>query len=87
MENTNVLDLVAGGLAIAILIGGYLLMFTTILTTKKNKQPTSLTASGFRASITLLQKERFMPALTKLREQEQPPTQQFLVLKDKMAQM
>ena len=37
MENTNVLDLVAGGLAIAILIGGYLLMFTTILTTKKNK--------------------------------------------------
>jgi hypothetical protein len=37
MENTNVLDLVAGGLAIAILIGGYLMMFTTILTTKKNK--------------------------------------------------
>lgn len=27
MENTNVLDLVAGGLAIAILIGGLLMLF------------------------------------------------------------
>lgn len=34
MENTNVLDLVAAGIAIAILIGGYLMMFTTLLTTK-----------------------------------------------------
>lgn len=37
MENTQVLDLVAAGLAIAIFIGGYLMMFTDILTRKKNK--------------------------------------------------
>ena len=35
MENTQVLDLVAGGMAIAILVGGYLMMFTDILTRKK----------------------------------------------------
>jgi len=37
MENTNVLDLVAVGLALIILIGAGLMMNTTILTTKKNK--------------------------------------------------
>lgn len=36
MENTNLLDLVAAGIAIVILIGGYLMMFTDILTRKKN---------------------------------------------------
>lgn len=35
MENTQLLDLIAGGLAILILIGGYLMMFTDILTKKK----------------------------------------------------
>lgn len=35
MENTQVLDLIAGGLAVTILIGGYLMMFTDILTKKK----------------------------------------------------
>ena len=35
MENTNLLDLIAGGVAIVILIGAGLLMNTTILTTKK----------------------------------------------------
>jgi len=34
MDN-NILDMVAGGLAIAILIGGMLMMFTTIFSTKK----------------------------------------------------
>ncbi len=34
MENQNLLDLVTGGLAIAILGGGMLMMFTTIFTTK-----------------------------------------------------
>jgi len=34
MENTNVLDLVTGGIAILILIGGMLMMYTTIFTTK-----------------------------------------------------
>jgi len=34
MEDTHTLDLIAGGMAIAILIGGYLMMFTTIFTTK-----------------------------------------------------
>jgi hypothetical protein len=34
MDN-NTLDMVAGGLAIAILIGGMLMMFTTIFSTKK----------------------------------------------------
>jgi len=33
MENTNLLDLVAGGM-IVILIGGMLMMYTTIFTTK-----------------------------------------------------
>lgn len=37
MENTNVLDLIAAGLAVVILIGASLMMNTTILTTKKNK--------------------------------------------------
>ncbi|MDB9341950.1 hypothetical protein PN456_09990 [Nodularia spumigena CS-586/05] len=36
MENTNLLDLITGGLAIAILIGGMLMMFTTVFTTKFN---------------------------------------------------
>jgi hypothetical protein len=35
MDNTNVLDWITGGLAIAILVGGMLMMFTTIFTTKK----------------------------------------------------
>ncbi len=34
MENTQILDLVAVGLAIAIMIGGLLMMFTGILTSK-----------------------------------------------------
>lgn len=33
--DNNTLDLVAGGLAIAIILGGMLMMFTTILTSKK----------------------------------------------------
>lgn len=33
--DNNILDLVAGGLAIVILSGGMLMMFTTIFTTKK----------------------------------------------------
>lgn len=37
MENTNVLDLIAAGLAVVILIGASLMMNTTILTTKKHK--------------------------------------------------
>ncbi len=35
MNNTNTLDLVTGGLAIIILVGGMLMMFTTIFSTKK----------------------------------------------------
>jgi len=35
MENTNVLDLVTGGIAILILIGGMLMMYTTIFTKRK----------------------------------------------------
>jgi hypothetical protein len=35
MENTDLLNAIAGGLAIAIFIGGLLMMFTTIWTTKK----------------------------------------------------
>ncbi|AFY87879.1 MAG: hypothetical protein CLLPBCKN_004828 [Chroococcidiopsis cubana SAG 39.79] len=35
MENTQTLDLITGGIAIAILIGGYLMMFTDIFTRKK----------------------------------------------------
>jgi hypothetical protein len=34
MDN-NTLDMVAGGLAIAILLGGMLMMFTTVFSTKK----------------------------------------------------
>jgi hypothetical protein len=34
MDN-NTLDLITGGLAIAILVGGMVMMFTTILTTKR----------------------------------------------------
>lgn len=34
MDN-QMLDLLAGGLAIAIILGGMLMMFTTIFTTKK----------------------------------------------------
>ena len=34
MENTQTLDMIAGGLAIAIVIGSSLLMHTTFLTTK-----------------------------------------------------
>jgi hypothetical protein len=41
MENTNVLDLVAVGLALIILIGASLMMNTTILTTKRNKSDES----------------------------------------------
>jgi len=37
MENTNVLDLIAAGLAVIILIGAGLMMNTTILTTKRDK--------------------------------------------------
>ncbi|WP_265338672.1 MULTISPECIES: hypothetical protein [unclassified Nodularia (in: cyanobacteria)] len=36
MENSNLLDLITGGLAIAILIGGMLMMFTTVFSTKFN---------------------------------------------------
>ncbi len=35
MDNSNTLDLIAGGLAIIILVGGMLMMFTTIFSTKK----------------------------------------------------
>jgi hypothetical protein len=35
MENTQTLDLITGGIAIAILIGGYLMMFTDVFTRKK----------------------------------------------------
>jgi hypothetical protein len=34
---THSLDLIAGGIAIAILLGGMLMMFTGIFTTKNNK--------------------------------------------------
>ena len=37
MENTQTLDLIVGGLAFAILIGAYLMMHTTVLTTKNKK--------------------------------------------------
>lgn len=37
MENTNLLDTIAVGLAIIVFIGSGLLMNTTILTTKRNK--------------------------------------------------
>jgi hypothetical protein len=32
---TNVLDLVTGGIALLILIGGMLMMYTTVFTTKR----------------------------------------------------
>jgi hypothetical protein len=38
MENSNLLDLITGGVAIAILLGGMLMMFTTVFTTKKGKK-------------------------------------------------
>ncbi len=34
MENTQILDWIAGGLAIAIFLGGLLMMFTGIFTSK-----------------------------------------------------
>lgn len=34
-ENTEVLNWIAGGLAIVIFIGGMLMMFTTVFTTKR----------------------------------------------------
>jgi hypothetical protein len=34
MENTNILDLVTAGIALLIFIGGLLMMYTTIFTTK-----------------------------------------------------
>lgn len=37
MENTNLLDAIAVGLAIIVLVGASLMMNTTILTTKFNK--------------------------------------------------
>ncbi len=37
MENSNTLDVVTGLLAIAILLGGFLMMFTTVFTTKKRR--------------------------------------------------
>jgi hypothetical protein len=35
MENTQTLDFITGSIAIAILIGGYLMMFTDVFTRKK----------------------------------------------------
>jgi hypothetical protein len=35
MENTQTLDLITAGIAIAILIGGYFMMFTDVFTRKK----------------------------------------------------
>lgn len=34
MENTQILDLITGGIGLLILVGGILMMFTTIFTTK-----------------------------------------------------
>jgi hypothetical protein len=34
MDN-NTLDLIAGGMAIAIILGGFLMMFTTVFTSKR----------------------------------------------------
>jgi hypothetical protein len=34
MDNNHILDVVTGGIAIAILLGGLLMMFTTVFTTK-----------------------------------------------------
>jgi hypothetical protein len=35
MENTNLLDLVAAGLALTMLIGAFFMMFTDVFTRKK----------------------------------------------------
>ncbi len=35
MDNNHVLDIVTVGLALIVLIGGFLMMFTTIFTTKR----------------------------------------------------
>jgi len=35
MENSQTLDLITAGIAIAILIGGYFMMFTDVFTRKK----------------------------------------------------
>jgi hypothetical protein len=35
MDQSNLLDWVTGGLAIAILLGGMLMMFTTVFTSRK----------------------------------------------------
>jgi hypothetical protein len=35
MENTDLLNAIAGGLAIAIVIGAFLMMFTNVWTTKR----------------------------------------------------
>ncbi|BAZ89213.1 hypothetical protein CRC_00630 [Cylindrospermopsis raciborskii CS-505] len=35
MDNTNTLDLITGGLAVLILLGGMVMMFTTVFTTKR----------------------------------------------------
>jgi len=50
MENTNVLDLVTGGIAILILIGGMLMMYTTIFTTK-NEELLGRLGIGTRSSV------------------------------------
>ena len=34
MDNSHVLDLVTVGIAVIVLVGGFLMMFTTIFTTK-----------------------------------------------------
>jgi hypothetical protein len=38
MNNINTLDLITGGLALLILIGGFLMMFTTVFSTKIGKK-------------------------------------------------
>lgn len=48
MENTNLLDSIAVGLAIIVLIGAGLMMNTTILTTKFNKSQGSEEDKGTR---------------------------------------
>ncbi len=35
MDNSNTLDLITGGLAVLILLGGMVMMFTTVFTTKR----------------------------------------------------
>lgn len=36
-DTTNTLDLITVGLAIALIIGGFLMMFTNLFTNKRNK--------------------------------------------------